>query len=111
LPKKDRKKESLFKRRDWFLSGGLIIFIYLVLLISIYGYMEDRAYIVYVIHVLPLLVACLFMLGYFDKRKKEESLREKKQKRYQARLELSRIQRESGKGEGLFQKEERDKQP
>jgi len=96
----DKKKgiSGFLQKRDWFLSAGLVMVLYITLQITLRFYMVDISRVRMLFHVLPLIAALMVVLGIFEKRRNEELDRERKKKRYQARMTLDRIRRESGEG-------------
>lgn len=96
MKSKGRKKKSFFKRQDWFLSAGLVFITYILLVIGVYVYNKERSGIQNIIHAMPLIAAGMIILGVSEKKRMEKLGREIKMKRYKVRMELSRIERESG---------------
>lgn len=96
MKSKGRKKKSFFKRQDWFLSAGLVFITYILLVIGVYVYNKERSGIQNIIHAMPLIAAGMIILGVSEKKRMEKLDREIKMKRYKVRMELSRIERESG---------------
>ncbi len=91
-----RKSEGFLKRQDWNVSGVLVLILYVIMLVYVNVYLVEENYIESVIHVLPVISLALFILGYIDRKKNTEQERERKSKRYQARMALSRLRRRSG---------------
>ncbi len=88
------KKVSFFKKQDWFLSAVLVIVLYVIMLIYIYGFKQEESFIEHVIHVLPAISVFLVIFGFVDKRKKEAADAALKRKRYETRMALLKYQRE-----------------
>jgi len=91
-----KKKESFLKQQNWFLGAILVLVIYGTMLILVYGYLPETDYIEIVVHILPVIVVFMLILGWLDKKSRESSERERKTKRYQARMVLSRLKGRSG---------------
>ena len=95
FPERKQEKQGLLKRRDWFVSGALVLVIYVILLAAMSLYLAEESYIEDVIHALPAIAAVLFILGWYEKRTKELEEKERRKKRYQARMYLSRLKKDT----------------
>ncbi len=83
-------------QRDWFISGGLILLIYVIMLMVVGFYAKTPGVYGLLIHLLPLLAGACFLFGWLEKKEREERERERRQKRYQVRMFLSRQSRAEG---------------
>ena len=95
LAGRKKPRKPLLQRRNWFVSAGLVMLIYVSLQVTLRLYWGDTTFIISSTHALPLIAVLMVLLGYIEKRQKEEQDREIKKKRYEVRMELSRIQREA----------------
>ena len=91
-----RKFKEFLNRDNWYAAAGAVILLYVVTSVTLRYYFIDTSDLQKILHSLPLIAALMVVIGYFDKKRKEEADRIKKKKRYEARLEISRLQRESG---------------
>lgn len=91
-----KKAEGFLKQENRFIAGGLVLLIYVIMLLYLRIYLEGEHIVKLLVHVMPVFAAGLFIMGYFDRRRQEQEEKERKKKRYQARMTLSRLQREQG---------------
>lgn len=107
MAKKKKSKGWLtefLEQRNYYLAGVLILIIYGAVYFYIATdwapqYADDpgpaRDFIKNITHILPLLAIIMFVMGYLDRRQKRDDERERAQKRYQATLEISRLDRQA----------------
>ena len=94
-PNPEKAKESFLKRQNWFLAAGLTFVIYVLLLIFLWRFgSEDTAWMLRMVHVMLILVAMMAGLGLLELRRRETEDRERRQKRYQARMYLNKLEKE-----------------
>ncbi|MFO8056389.1 MAG: hypothetical protein R6V10_03740 [bacterium] len=92
-------KEPFLKRQNWFLSAGLTFFIYILLIvITRYAPAEAREGILKLIHVIPLLAVFMIVIGFAEKKRKEDWDRERKRKRYETTMRLSKMKKRKSSG-------------
>jgi hypothetical protein len=106
--RKQRSKQGLvtefLQMRNWFVNAALTLVIYGATWYYLYRYSTARldaadqtmlGYFLYrVIHVLPLLALVMVVMGFIERRQKAVDDRERKRIRYEATMELNRLQRE-----------------
>ena len=90
---KGKQRTPLLKRRNWFVSAGLLIALYLIMLLILRQF-PDSSPLMTMCHALPLIAILMVALGFLEKRKQEQEHRERARKRYEARMEISRAQRQ-----------------
>ena len=107
MAKKKKRQESrvstFLKQDNWYVSAGLVMLIYPVIWyylstdwtqFNTEGPSAFALFLRNVIHVMPALALVMVVLGYFDKKKKDELDAERKKAKYQATLTMDRAQRE-----------------
>ena len=79
------KKKNAFTRflqqRNWFVSAGLVMLIYITGQLSLGFYLVDTSNIRMVFHALPLIAILMVVLGILEKRQGQELDRERKNSR------------------------------
>jgi hypothetical protein len=91
-----KRFKDFIKQDNWYVAAGLVFLLYIVTSITLRFYFIDTSDMQKILHVLPVIAVFMIIIGYFEKRRMEESDRLKKKKRYEARLEISKFQRELG---------------
>jgi hypothetical protein len=87
------KKQSIFKRQNWFFSAALVGGLYVVMVIFIYRFRVEASGVENFIHLLPLLSVLMVGVGILDKRKKEEDDAVRKKAKYEMTKELMKAER------------------
>lgn len=100
MAEKENRISTFFKQKNWLISAGLVIMIYLAGLITLDYYHVETTYLKKMLLALPLIAVLMVVVGIFEKKRKEEDDRIRKKKRYEATLEIDRFQRKYGAGKG-----------
>ena len=108
-----RKRFKDFIRQDnWYVAAGLVVVLYIVTSVTLRFYFIETSDMQKILHVLPLIAALMVVIGRFEKKRRDEALRIRRKKRYEARLEISRLKRELGPGaKGAAPEEGADRGP
>ena len=94
--KNKNKRSSLWRKQNWFVSAGLVLLIYFVLLYALYSMAGDNSLLMKMAHALPLIAVLMAGLGFWEKRRDEEREGTRAKNRYAVRMEMSKAQRELG---------------
>ena len=93
----EEKKESFFKKQDWFISAALVGGLYLIMVIFVYRFRVEPTNLEHFIHFLPLVSILMVGLGILNKKKKEEEKIALKKARYEMKKEILKAEREKKK--------------
>jgi hypothetical protein len=96
LAKARKRFKDFIKQDNWYVAAGLVFLLYIIISISLRYYFIDTSDMQKILHVLPVIALFMIIIGRYEKRRREESDRIKKKMRYEARLEISKFQRELG---------------
>lgn len=83
---------AFLQQKNWLLSAGLIMAIYLLLAMTIGFYVDTTEHrSILLIHLMPVLAAAVFLWGYRQKLDRDEREQERRKMRYRAKLEIDKL--------------------